>query len=87
MGNVGGTRGDQTDEVVFRVGGIVQDVEQDRLDGIDHGVDILVCGIPLIRVESFLCVFNRNGDVFWRHGLKRGFGVLAIEKRNSKHLY
>ena len=52
-----------------------------------HGGDILIGGLPLDWGEAFLHIFERGGDVFKRHGLKRGAGIPMIEKINSKHVY
>ena len=46
-GDVDGTRGDQNDEVLLRVGGIIQDIEKDNREGIEHGSDILIGVLPL----------------------------------------
>ena len=57
MDDVGGTRGDQTDEVLFQVGGIVRSVEGDSREVIDHGGDILTDGISLDWGEALLRIF------------------------------
>ena len=71
-GYIGCTRGNQTDEVLFFVGGIERGVEEDGREGIDHGGDILIGGITLYWVEVLLCIFERGGGVLWHCGQNRG---------------
>ena len=87
MGDVGDTRGDKTDEAVFRICSIVRGVKEDRREDIEHGGDILIDGLTLNQGESFLRSFERDSDFFGRHGMKIDVVITTIEKLNSKRVY
>ena len=55
--------------------------------GIDHGSDILIGGISLYQVESFLRSFSCGSDIFKSHGMNRGVRMPTIKKLDSKHVY